>query len=103
VDNPIENGDASCGSSFPIGTRELYACGYVNADYLKPGDFVDFGMYLYNDKITRPIYENQSDDKFTAGNFCHKVIISGNSQPGSYHVTVYFYRKIVASAQFELK
>lgn len=103
VDNPIENGDASCGSSFPVGTLELYACGYVNADYLKPGNFVDLQIILDNDSATLALYHNSAGDHFTAGNFCHKIIIPYNSEPDLYKVTVYFSRKLVASVQFQLK
>jgi hypothetical protein len=103
VDNPIENGDASCGNSFPVSTPELYACGYVNADYLKPGNFVNLQIYLDNDKDRLPLYKNKIGDKFTTGNFCRKIIIPHNSEPGLYKVTIYFGRKLVASSQFELK
>ncbi len=101
VDNPVENTDASCGNSFPVGIPELYACGYVNADYLKPGKFVDLGIYLNDHKAGLPLYQNQ--DKFSTGNFCREIIISNNSPPGLYYVTAYFGRKLVASAQFVLK
>ena len=103
VDNPIENGDASCGNSFHVGIPELFACGYLNASYVKSGNFDAFGMYLYNDKVERPIYESSLKEKFVNGNFCRKLIFPSNSQPGSYHVEVYFYRKLLASSQFELK
>jgi hypothetical protein len=95
-----QNSNASCDKTFTENTKSLFICGYITSNK-KEIDGVS--ILLFKNGSEKPMYISPVDLRLSGGNFCHEVLMPLANQHGRYTVEIYYFRKIVASYEFEIR